>query len=133
MEQLPQELLTHIALLLPTFQDVGRFMLVNTQWHSVVCDSVTMKKAKYRFGIKTVYIQNLFGRRTTIAYTNTTTIGDVKHKYQNVEGIPPDQQLLIFAGKRLYDNDIVSQKINGNENIIHLVLGLGNPIPDTRV
>jgi len=133
MEQLPQELLTHIALLLPTLQDIGRSMLVNSQWCSVVCDPVTMKKLQHRFGVSTLYIQDLTGRQTAITYNNATTVGTVKQRYQDLKGIPPDQQLCIFAGKWLYDNDVVSQRIYGNGGVVHLVLGLGRQLPDTTV
>lgn len=77
-----------------------------------------------------LFIKSINGKTRTLMVEPTTTVGELKRQMQEKEGINPDEQRMIFAGKNLEDTKTMADYNLQAESTVHLVLRVrgGDPL-----
>lgn len=76
-----------------------------------------------------LFVKTLTGKTVSIEVEEGESIEDVKAKIAEKEGIPAEQQRLIFGGQQLQDQKTLQDYDVGDDATLHLVLRLVRSFP----
>lgn len=98
--------------------------IVDPLTNSIIINFLKVNKPESNPNNFTIFVKTLTGKTISIPTNKNSTILEIKYSILEKEGIPLDQQRVIFKGRQLEDELSVNYYNINYKDTLHLVLGL---------